>query len=436
MTPDSPLETIDLADLLERARDRLRRNHRVRSGTSVALNYSQEIDRLLQAHARSVAASDSRFAGVEHRLAVVAVGGYGRRELNLHSDIDLLFVLPGEPQAEDEHFIKQFLYPLWSLRIDLGYSVKPLDLVLKEIGEDLDLTTSLFTMHRIWGDEKLFTRLRENLRLQVTLHYEESLSIAIVERLRSRHLRYSDTCQLLEPHLKDSPGGLRDIHVLQWLGFVNFGGEGLHSLTGHGLLSPGDERELRQALAFLMELRNGLHIMEGRKTDHLNIERQIRIAPLIGIEARENALPEEQLMRAYYQRVTQVDRIVRRVVRQFESQRMTPKVTGKSRLRARRMEGLFRLRDNQLGIDPKEAATATGDSHWMMHLFSVASLYDFSIDDFTLDLVAGKLADVDEGFRRSAANRDRFLGILGNRRSAARTLRLMHACGFLDAYIP
>ncbi|MDK2972429.1 MAG: [protein-PII] uridylyltransferase [Candidatus Sumerlaeota bacterium] len=436
MAPNPERADDPLAAELEQARNRLRRNHRVRSGKTVSLRYSEDIDRLLQGHARAVVAANPAFADAAKRMALCAVGGYGRRELNLYSDIDILFVLNEEPTPGDEEFIKAFLYPLWNLRVDLGYSVKSIDQAVEEIGQDLDLTTSLFTMHPIWGNHKFFMRLRERLRVRVGLKYETSLSEEIIKRLEERHERFGKTCLLLEPHLKEAPGGLRDIHVLCWLGFINFGDQGLHSLTAHGLLTSTEERQLRRSLSFLMELRDSLHILDGRKTDVLSIERQIRIAPTMGIKTGDNTLPEEQLMRKYYQHATVVDRIARRVVRLFRARRMQPRVTGKARLRARRLEGIFQVRDNQIGVDPAETSAVTRDSYWMMQLFTASALYDHSIDDFTLDLVTSRLTDIDEGFRRSAINRDRFLFILSNRRTAARTLRLMHHAHFLDAYIP
>ncbi len=434
MTKPDSAQTDKLQRTLDEARDRLRENHRQHPGLQVARMYSEDIDRLLQNHCRDLLVKHPEFVPVANRLVLLATGGYGRRELNLFSDVDLLFLFRDEPREEGEEFIKAFIYPLWNLRVELGYSVKTVSQLLEELGDDLDLTTALCTTHVLWGDNSIRQEIDDQFRLNVSLKFSKSLTERLIEGARSRHQKYQNTLLHLEPSIKESPGGLRDLHVLIWLASIHYGHASLTELTINGLLSSREERDLNRSLSFLIELRNALHILDNRKTDVLNFERQIKVAALMGFSGKENVLPEEQLMRTYYEHVAVIHRLVGRVLKRVGADAMDRE--GVKRLRSRRIAGLFWTRDDEIWVEPKEVSSITRDPSWMMQLFAVSSLYGLNPDEFTLDLIAHHTSAVDDAFRRSPINRDQFLMILKNPVNAGPTLRHMHQSGFLDVYIP
>lgn len=436
MTQVDERSSADLAALLEEARARLQANHQTEPGVDVVRRYSEDIDALVARHCEALAATNPAFERAHERFAIVATGGYGRRELNLFSDIDLLFLFRSEPQETDARFIKAFLYPMWNLKVELGYSVKTMRQVLEEAGHDVDLTTSLIGTHAIWGDAAIANELNAKLRLEISLRHHEELTRAILDSMAARHRKYQNTRLLLEPNIKDSPGGLRDIHVLRWISFIHFGDDDLGRLTSEGLATVAEERRLRFAHAFLLGLRNAVHLLDGRKNDQLTVERQIRIAAEWGIQSREHLLPEEQLMRSYYEHAGVVDRLAQRILKKFKEGPRPAKGAGKKTLRASRIEGHFWTRENQIWVDPRQVANLARDPSWMMQLFSLAGLHGLQPDDFTLNFVENRSADVTDKVRRSLLNRDRFLGILKNPKYSAQTLRAMHRCRFLEAYVP
>ncbi|MCB2153369.1 [protein-PII] uridylyltransferase [bacterium] len=436
MTTKKTEEATTLEARLTRARDRLAQQHGHRSGKEVVRRYSEDIDRLIQTHINDLIRQNPEFKEVTERCVLIATGGYGRRELNLHSDIDLLFLFREEPTEVCEEFIRAFLYPMWNLKIDLGYGIKTLEQAYGEICSDLDFTTSMTGIHPIWGNEEIAQQLQDHLRIETVTRKSSKVMDQILSRMYGRHLKHSDTLLLLEPNIKDARGGLRDFHVILWAAFCHFGQGTLSILTNKGLLTTREERSLRRAHSFLLELRNGLHLMEGRKTDALNFERQMKLAPELGHDLKAHVLPEEQLMRSYYEHVGAIDRLLGRLLKRLSSEESQSEAGRAGRLRRRRIEGEFWTRDNLVWVDPREVNTVVRNPDWMMHLFTVCAQRGLLVDDFTLNLVEQHLHEIDEAYRRSPLNRDRFLGILRNPKQCIATLRQMHACRFLDTYLP
>lgn len=427
----------DLAARLDAARRRVAALHGVRSGLDAARELSGLIDELLVGHGTNLLAGTPEFAQAPRCLAIVATGGYGRRELNLYSDIDLLFLMADEPTPALEAFVRSFVYPLFNVKIDLGYSLKTIPQVLNEVGHDVDLTTSLVGARCLWGEVGLWRELENKVRLRLTAHFPDLLVPTLLERTAARHRKYSNTVNLLEPNVKESPGALRDLHLVLWLTGLRFGQTGLGVLCDKGLITDREERDLRRAHSFLIELRNALHLLDGRKSDMLNVERQIKIAPMLGYETHEHALPEEQLMRSYYDHAGEVNRIVGRLRKHLATEFNPAGARGSGkRLRRTRIEARFWTREGELWVDPAEAPAVTRDPAWMTHLFATACAHRLQIDDFTLHLVERSSESVDDAVRASPPNRQAIMGIFGDRAHAGKTLRQMHACGYLEAWFP
>ncbi len=423
--------------MLEAARDRVRETHRQLPGMRVAEAYSRDIDEVLVRHLDWLVAGNPEFGKVKKRSVIAAVGGYGRREMNLHSDIDLLFLFRREPDALDEEFIKAFVYPVWDLKVDLGHVVKTVDQIVEEVGHDVDTTTAVIGAHSIWGDTRVRDEVLDRCRAAIVLKHSRELVDALIESTRARHRKYANTRLLLEPSVKEAPGGLRDLHVMMWLAYIRFGEASLSALTRNGVLSPREQTELEQQHDFLIEVRNSMHLFEGRKIDMLNFERQIKVADDLGFAQKETGLPEEQFMRTYYEHVEIVDRLLRRVIQRIQPEPDdTPEGGSRMKLRSRRLEGFFWTRDREIRVEQRDAAGLMREPSWIMHFFAAASLYDLTPDEFTLDLIQEQAPRIDDEYRGQTAHRERFLMILRQPLSGPATLRTMHRCRFLDAYIP
>ncbi len=438
----SPDQT-DLSDLSSSLRDRLeaarkgaRTRHRTLPGLEATHHYSDDLLAILRDHVENTA-RELRKQSLRSQLCVAAVGGFGRRELSLFSDIDFVFLLASEPTDEAQEFIRAVLYPLWDLGLDLGYAVLPVREIFAALGSDLHKTTSLLHQRPIWGDETLCEDLSDRLHARL----RKSHLLWFVEEMRDdrrqRHERHGDTVNLLEPDLKNSRGGLRDLHILFWLTFATFGETRLERLAENGLISDSELIRLQAAWSFLLDMRNSLHLAEGRRVDKLSLERQIRVAEVMNITSAGATLAEENLMRTYYEHAGMIDRLASRMLE--SALRHTPGTAEAlgSVSPARRVFRDFWARGSRIWIEERDIPAIDIDPYWPLRLFHAAARERLEPSDETLRHIEERHSRIDEDFCRSPIARDLFLGILRTTSGfIAPTLRSMNRCGFLHHFLP
>ncbi|RPI61870.1 MAG: [protein-PII] uridylyltransferase, partial [Lysobacterales bacterium] len=192
---------------------------------------------------------------------LVAVGGYGRGELHPQSDIDLLILLESASNKTD-NAIGRFLTFLWDIGLEVGHSVRTLDDCEAQARGDVTVLTTLMETRLLHGRGKLFAELPARIGKDRMWDSAEFFN-AKLEEQRARHARYHDTAYNLEPNVKGSPGGLRDIQMISWLARRHFGANGLEDLVAHSFLTPGQLRILTAGQAFLWRIRFGLHLLTG-----------------------------------------------------------------------------------------------------------------------------------------------------------------------------
>jgi [protein-PII] uridylyltransferase len=236
---------------------------------------------------------------------LIAVGGYGRGELHPCSDIDVLILLPKSEVVEAEAGIERFLTFLWDIGLEVGHSVRTIDDCQRESAADVSVATTFIEARLLAGPDHLFQSMRRALG-QDKVWSSKAFFEAKVAEQQARHHRYHDTGYNLEPNVKASPGGLRDIQTIGWVAKRHFGAETLDELVGHGFLTAAELRKLRQAQAFLWKVRFALHTLTGRREDRLLFDHQIRIAKMFGYEDATYTLAVEQFMQRYYRTVMDV----------------------------------------------------------------------------------------------------------------------------------
>ena len=229
-------------------------------------------------------------------FAVLAVGGYGRKELNLHSDIDVLILFKSKIPALAKDLSADFFYPLWDLGVDLGYGVRSLRDCLSLCRDDFEVLTSLMDARFLCGDSPTYLTLMENLYKKVIT----KRAVAFIRWLEDNHQvrkeTFGDASYLLEPNLKDGIGGLRDYHQILWSAGAFFGLRSPRDLEYQGKLSHNEYRELRESLHFIWLVRNTLHHLAGRKNDRLGFEYQKKMAEKLGFQDKGSFLAVEQFM--------------------------------------------------------------------------------------------------------------------------------------------
>jgi [protein-PII] uridylyltransferase len=270
------------------------------SGQTVVRLQSAAMDRLMVVlWERAVAAAAKAHA--PSPVSLVALGGYGRRELAPFSDVDLL-VLHGtrEPDAFVKAASESLLYALWDLKLEVGYGVRDLKACDQLASEDHTARTALLDLRPLAGDRDLYRELeREELHGLSQAKVEKFLADKLDE-MRTRRERFGDSLYLLEPNVKESEGGLRDLQSALWLARVRFKVAGLTELLSRALLPERDIRDMRRARDFLWRVRNWMHYLAGRKWDQLTFDVQLQVSQSMGYRDGEHGSAVEEFMRHYY----------------------------------------------------------------------------------------------------------------------------------------
>src|SRR5213594_2054034 len=383
-----------------------------------------------------LASADAEAAGLTPTpYVVIALGGYGRGELHPSSDIDLMIVYDGELSPYVQRVMQELLYTLWDLGLHVGHSLRSLEDCVAMARTDFPSRTSMQQARLVVGDKKLFTRFGRMLRDNVYRHdFEQFLATTLAER-EQRYRKHGASPYIGEPNIKESAGGLRDMHTAMWLGAAKFGARTLRELAERGLITPHEQEAADRALTFLWRVRNELHFFSGHKNDVLSRELQPRIAKNLGYENEDDALGVERFMRDYYLNARAIHRVSQRLIaRCHETLWVRGSAERRQRLQAL-ADGLVFF-DGRLHRADRDPGVLRRDPVRLMKVFW--HLHRLGCD-LSLGLeraVEESLDVVDDAFRRSPAVRDLFLDICRSWGRVALTFSEMHELGLLGRYLP
>jgi len=362
-------------------------------------------------------------------LALIAVGGYGRGELHPCSDIDIMVLLPKSDSADWQPEIERFLTLLWDIGLEVGHSVRSIDDCQRESLADVAVATTLFEARLLAGPESLFAGMRRALAPD-RLWSSEDFFEAKVKEQTERHHRYFDTAYNLEPNVKSSPGGLRDIQTIGWVAKRHFGTETLDELVAHGFLTREELRKLKAGQAFLWKVRFGLHVLTGRREDRLLFDYQIKLAKLFGYEDASFTLAVEQLMQKYYRTVMDVSLLNEMLLQLFREAILTqsaPPVPINPR---------FQIRNDYLEVAHPEVFARHPSA--LLELFVILQQHPElrGVRAETIRLIGSHVALIDEEFRQNPRHHRLFMEILCAPIGVTHELRRMNLYGVLGRYIP
>jgi [protein-PII] uridylyltransferase len=439
LNPERRREFIaSLNEQLERAREELTRTCCPKGGVASCARFSAAMDEILQAIYYWLAAESKLRPPDYERLVIVAQGGYGRMELNLHSDVDLLFLIPDSATPLERAFVKSFLYALWDLyKVDIGYATKRLHEALLAVGTDLDSTTALIEVRLVAGSRDAFDALTSKL---FTLLHGQNQKWFITSKLaewNNRREKYGSSVYLLEPNVKDGEGGLRDVHSMEWLSYVLLGSSDLQTLVKRNLLTGEELAAVNRAMDFLLCIRTVLHSSEGRKVDVLTFDKQPAVARTLGYTSDDRFLAEERMMRDYYQHARTIDRYSQKVTRMLTSRARSIIGGVFEAIRRKSVNSDYFVKDGILFLKMPTAEFFRRDVDRIMECFWIATQLGVTLSEELKDVLMEAHAAIDtEKFQHSKRCRDLFIGILGQKQHVASTMHAMHETEILGDYIP
>ncbi|MCH7834159.1 MAG: [protein-PII] uridylyltransferase [Proteobacteria bacterium] len=362
--------------------------------------------------------------------ALVAVGGYGRGELHPSSDVDFMVLLAGEVDRKREQALSAFVTSLWDVGLEIGHSVRTVPQCLDEARADLTVATTLMEARLISGPATLFAEMQEAIGPDRIWPPRAFFADKRKEQI-ARHHRYDDTAYNLEPNVKGSPGGLRDIQMIGWVAKRHFGVKTLDELVEHQFLTPGQVKRLNDGQAFLWRVRFALHTLTQRREDRLLFDHQIKLARMLGYEDATYTLAVEQLMQRYYRTVMDLSRLNEMLLQLFEEAILMDPSAAPEPLNDRFQvkNGFLQTVNDQVFVDNPSA---------LLELFLLLQQNPQvrGVSAYTIGLIRRNLHLIDEEFRQSPRNHRLFLAILSAPEGVTHELRRMNLYGVLGLYIP
>ncbi len=370
----------------------------------------------------------ARSQGIARRVAIIAVGGYGRGELFPHSDVDLVILRPEDAAPSELAAIERLVGMLWDLGLHVGHSVRTAAECREDAVNDVTVLTSMIESRRVVGPSVLFEQFAKNV--SQAIDPQQFFREKLLEQ-QQRHLKFQEAAYSLEPNCKESPGGLRDLHVLLWVARAAGLGGSWPELIRGGLLTEEEGHWLRRSERTLKQLRARLHVVAERREDRLLFDVQTAIADAEGLKPTAARRASEVLMQRYYRAaklVTQLNTIVLQNIEERLFPRQDPKPQQIDAAFVARGEVLDIVDDGVFDRDPD--ALLRG----FLALQRRPELKGMSAR--LLRALWHERWLIDAEFRRSPVNRATFLAILQEPHGVVHALRAMNQWSVLGRYLP
>lgn len=376
------------------------------------------------------------------RMAVVAVGGYGRDSLAPHSDIDLLMVQPSDPNERTDQIIEYILYFLWDLNFKVGHAVRNVAQSISHSKTDMTIRTSILEARFICGNNDLFVELGVEFTEKVIKGHAAEFTEAKLEERDLRHQASGKSRYLVEPNIKDGKGGLRDLHTLFWIGKYIYHLKRASQMVDAGVFTETEYRSFRKCEDFLWSVRCHLHFLVGRAEERVSFDVQVELAERLGYSDHAGLRGVERFMKHYFIIAKQVgdltrvfcavleqqeikqDNIAQRFIRRFRPSKNIEEIT---KTKAFKVEHgrIVALNDNIFIKDPTH----------LIGLFYLIDQYSLLIHPETLKLVTRSLRLIDNKLRSNPKASNLFLKLLCSKNDPETNLRKMNEAGVLGRFI-
>lgn len=390
------------------------------SSSALLSNHSHLVDQLLNLIWKKI--------GMPQTTALIAVGGYGRGQLYPHSDVDILILLTSSPDVSLNQKLEQLIGTLWDMGLEVGHSVRTIEECMEEAGKDVTVQTNLLEARLLAGNLNLFKSLDQ--RIHGELDQRAFFEAKFLEQ-QQRYTRFHDTAYNLEPNVKESPGGLRDLQNIIWISHGCSLGNTWMELASQSMITPGEARQIRRHEKILENIRIRLHYLAKRREDRLLFDYQTALAEQFGLSDKPPRRASERLMQNYY-RTAKAISLLNEILIQNLRARIFPRLPFTPKL----INARFRISGNLLDAVAEDIFErkpgAILESFLLMQQHSELKGMTAS----TLRALWRAKELITTSFRRDPANRATFMEILRQPRGVTHELRRMNQYGILGRYIP
>ena len=369
------------------------------------------------------------------RIAVLAVGGYGRGEMAPHSDVDIAFVTPYKRSSWTEQVVEAILYILWDLVLKVGQSSRSLDETVKMAQEDLTIRTALLESRFVWGDRDIYEQAGRRFWSEVVgKTASEFVRLKMIER-DERHKRMGDSRYVVEPNIKDGKGGLRDLHTLYWIGKYIHQVSSASDLVGVGLLTADEYRHFRKAENFLWAVRCHMHAITGRAEERLTFDLQREVAERMHFADRPGRSTVERFMQFYFLNAKTVGDVTGLFLAHLDEamakkgRRFLPSFNRNPR----KLNG-FQLDRGRLAL-PHDRFFEE-DPVRLLEIFQLADLHRLEIHPLAMRAAQRDARLIDRNVQRDTRANALFLDVLSSPRDPETVLRWMNESTVFGRFIP
>ena len=375
-----------------------------------------------------------QFRDLDQAIALIAVGGYGRGELHPKSDIDLMILLQEEENQNTKDLLEKFLMLLWDIGLEIGHSVRTIEECVDESTRDITVATNIMEARLLAGDEKLFAQMKEKTSPEHIWDSKSFFQAKLDEQIQ-RNGKFNDTAYNLEPNLKESRGGLRDIQMIGWVAKRHFNAHSLHDLVKENFLLEDELKTLLEGQHLLWRIRCSLHYLAGRREDRLLFDYQRDLANEFGFKDKaENSRNEaiEQFMQQYYRTVIELERLNEMLLQHFREVIIYADVDTEAEL----INDSFQVRNGYIETTSENIFRKNPCA--MLELFLILQNYPDiqGVRASTIRQVRMNKHLIDDEVRKSPRAHHLFIKLMTGSRGVTHELRRMNRYGILAAYIP
>ncbi len=366
----------------------------------------------------------------DHKIALIAVGGYGRGELHPYSDVDVLILLSHENHSYYQEALSALITFLWDIGLDIGHSTRTIDECVDEARRDITVITNLIEARHLAGSEALLATLQQRIQPEEIWSSAAFFKAKEKEQLE-RHLKFHDTTYNLEPNVKEGPGGLRDLQMIAWVTRRYFKSESLEALVARNFLTRSEYNALIEARDFLWRVRFVLHLNTKRSEDRLLFDHQLNLAQVLGYQCESNKLAIEAFMKDYYVHIMDVHRLNEMLLQHFREAILSDHNSHPQLINER-----FQVTEHYLEVTHDSVFEEYPPALLELFLILTQRPEIKGVRAATIRLVRSHIYLIDDDFRNNAKCREFFISLLRQSHGITHQLRRMNRYGLLAAYIP